>query len=381
MGSFSKTRAADISLIDNVEPIRVMNISPRSTNYVNFPEIYESVVAAAAAINAAGGIGGRPILTEWGNESADRHAVEACAKKAVKEGFTAVVGNYIGFDNASYDILRENNIPSIAPIGLTAPDFIDPAAYPLISIALVGFLGVGYQIKQDGHQSVAVIGYEGPSSQKSLKYFVAGIESWGVKLARFIPLQPGAEDISTQVKAALDSGASAICSIAGANDVCRLIRGVRGSGSNVPYYNTAIAVLPAIDTLGEAGNELTLISTFPAPGSPESKDYMTEWEKFAAPNMVRSDFTVNAWLGMHLLANVASKLKVVDGKSIQDVLNHSTEITFSFLKGYQPNGVPPIKEFPRLKRIRIYANRVRNGKLAESLYPRGANPVSPKFRL
>src|SRR6202008_4066499 len=109
-----------------------MNISTWETPVASSPQVQSAIEARVAAINASGGVGGRPIEVEFCNDKFDPNEASACARKAVDSGVVAVVGSLNLYAANIFPILAEAGIPWIGGAGSSGPiELTDPISYPI----------------------------------------------------------------------------------------------------------------------------------------------------------------------------------------------------------------------------------------------------------
>src|SRR3546814_278033 len=113
------------------EPLRLMAIADVQGLGESFANLEGGARAAAERINRDGGIDGRPVEVELCDAERNANAAAACARRAVEEGFAAVVGSTTTQGAAYLPVLEEAGIPSIANLGVGSMDFQSPVAYPI----------------------------------------------------------------------------------------------------------------------------------------------------------------------------------------------------------------------------------------------------------
>ena len=111
-------------------PLKLMVVY-EGTGPSSVPEVREGAIAAAKAINAEGGIKGRPVEVVQCDTKADPNVAAGCGRSAVAEGVVAMVGNITIFGNQFMPLMAQHNIASIGLEPATGTDFTSSASFPI----------------------------------------------------------------------------------------------------------------------------------------------------------------------------------------------------------------------------------------------------------
>ena len=112
------------------EPIKLMVIHEVELGVAN-PEIPEGAEAAAQAINAEGGVGGRPIEILSCDTGNDPNQAADCGRQAVDEGVVAVISSITPHSGSFIPLLEENQIPAVGEIPSAGAEYASPAVFPI----------------------------------------------------------------------------------------------------------------------------------------------------------------------------------------------------------------------------------------------------------
>ena len=144
-------------------PIKLMVVFEKSVGIGN-PDTADGAIAAAKAINKAGGLGGRPVQVEVCDTANDPNTAAACGTQAVSDGVVAMVGNLTTYSEQFMPLLVQNKIPSIGLNPAGAADFTSAAAFPITGGAVVTFgtlpLALANRVPRRS-------GWSGPTSQRA----------------------------------------------------------------------------------------------------------------------------------------------------------------------------------------------------------------------
>jgi ABC-type branched-subunit amino acid transport system substrate-binding protein len=312
------------------EPL-VLSVIAQGSGPVAQPEIYDGADAAAAAINAAGGVtlpdgsvSPIEILACDGASSTDPNAPLNCAREAVEAGALATVTKYSSGDDI-YTELEPAGIPVIGEIALSPGDFTNPLSFPLHPGSAGIAAGLGALAQSQGHTTVALITNDLPSGRvipDFVKPFLADPADLVAEI--YLPLDPSA-DISSLIAQA--TGADAVLSVNSAGGNVRAINALNQAG-----YTGAIAVAgltvneEMIDQIGDAADRLIIAGGWDAIASSDSAlvaDFLADMAEYA-PDAVVSEYSLNAWLTVHFVADVlaetgpdsAAIIAALDGRTV-----------------------------------------------------------------
>src|SRR5438034_11765619 len=88
-------------------PVKIFVLAPVATPIQNYPDAQAGAQAAAAAINKAGGIKGRQIEITFCNTQSQANVAVGCARQAVDDKATAVVGHISTLSTLEEPILQQ----------------------------------------------------------------------------------------------------------------------------------------------------------------------------------------------------------------------------------------------------------------------------------
>ena len=115
------------------EPIVIGSISTDESAAANFGEITDGAEACFNAINASGGINGRPIDFQSCNDGADPVQGETCARDLIDADAVAVLGGicFSCFSAPIVDILGEAGIPYVGGLPVLPNEYTNENFYPI----------------------------------------------------------------------------------------------------------------------------------------------------------------------------------------------------------------------------------------------------------
>ncbi|MDQ0691411.1 ABC transporter substrate-binding protein [Arthrobacter sp. W4I7] len=124
----------------SAEPIKLMAITATGGTGTTYESDVAGARASVRAINARGGIHGRPLELLYCNERSEAAAAEQCAREAVKEDVLAVVAMTSSRGAAQiYHVLEAADIPVLGATALSTADYTSPVAFNVDGGAMVAF--------------------------------------------------------------------------------------------------------------------------------------------------------------------------------------------------------------------------------------------------
>ncbi len=321
----------------------------------------QAALAAAKAINDAGGINGRMVTVTTCDTASDPNKSADCARKAVSDKVDAVVGMFDPFGiAATLPIFEAGKIPLIGSAGIIPPEFTSEISFPLTGGAPGGLYGAAASVLDAGCKSVVTWG-DTAADQGQTEGFVALLKSKGVD-ASYVELPTGTADVTPMVAEALSDDPDCVAYTAGGQVAAQLFTAVRRAGSKAQIFTTTQTLLPPfLEALGDDANGIKGVTTGPSVDDPTLQPFRDDMQKYASATTI-NDFTYGGWLAVEAAAEVA---KSVDGEvnaaSLLDALNSTTDLELA--------GLPPLdftkdsgsKVYPRMFNANVKYVTVKDG--------------------
>lgn len=187
------TQDADVTF--SGDPIKVMTLTPYDTDTLNFKAALDVAEGARVAINNAGGVNGHELQVVPCNEGADPNKAAACARTAVKEGVSAVIGGFTANGDTIVPILEKAGIPWIAPPVISAAELSSKFSYPIVP-GVIAQAGLGARAAEDDCDSVANVMYDLPATEAVEQLANLGLATKGHAPATVIKVPPTTTDFS-----------------------------------------------------------------------------------------------------------------------------------------------------------------------------------------
>jgi ABC-type branched-subunit amino acid transport system substrate-binding protein len=130
-GANAVSAAAGSTSASSGSTITLMLIADIASPAMALPEDVTGAQAAVNRINAAGGVNGHQLRLLSCNSQANPNTAANCARQAVSDKVSAVVGLESLESGAAVSILQQAGIASIGSTDLTAPDNTSPVSFPI----------------------------------------------------------------------------------------------------------------------------------------------------------------------------------------------------------------------------------------------------------
>ena len=249
------------------DPILIGSIQTDSSPAGQFPEISAGAEACFAAINATGGINGRPIDFQKCNDSADAVQGEKCARDLIDAGATAVIGGicFSCFSAPVVDVLGQAGVPYVGGLPVLPPEYEQENFLAITnaggSAAL--YANAAYIMQTATEKGVdanvvevnANVGEINPTLEERIKLL------GGNYVAR-IDFDPAASDLASVAQQAIDEDPNFISVQTDGPNTVKIVTSLRQQGYEGDIVVLGTAADPAsIEGMGEA-SEGVYVATF-----------------------------------------------------------------------------------------------------------------------
>jgi ABC-type branched-subunit amino acid transport system substrate-binding protein len=290
------------------------------------PEIPAAAEARVEAVNAAGGIDGRPLELIACDAKQDPNAARACARQVVEEGAVAVVGSQTNAEETVYPILEQAGLAAIGTTPTTpvaGESKIDFCFNP--GVAGV-FLAPVAALQSDGATKVSMIypSNVGPASELAKTSFEKGVESTGVEDGGLAGYNFGDTQFDAQVVKATANGVNGVFAYAPGSSQAPLVQAMRQQAPDVGVATISASLTPdVLETLGATGDGV-LAASFTQPATatelPGIEQFNADMDEYA-PEAARTDLAITAWAAVRAFEQVAAELPSVTRSGVLKAMN------------------------------------------------------------
>lgn len=292
-------------------------IAAEGTGLTNYPDVDAGAKAAVQAINATGGVNGKPIEYSFCNTRGEANGATACARAAVEDGVDAIVGRVDIFTTQSTPVLEKAGIPDVGAVPISEIDYTSPVAFPLHSGNYGAFAGGPYAFKAAGKTKMAVVrlDFAATAAQADMVEDVAaaiGMPSAGQIV---VPAQ-GVTDYAPYAQQIKDRGADSAMVLLGPQGLQSLYKAADALGVDAQLAGSVFSFGESeARAIGPAGDGIWVLSPYGPPGNVDQDAI----ERFnadldasgVAPDdlALRRSAGLNAWLAVHAAADVATGIQ------------------------------------------------------------------------
>ncbi len=351
------------------EPIVFMTIAPFESPAISVPWLQTAIEARVDAINAAGGVDGRPLQAEFCNDRSDPNEAAACARRAAEVGAVAVVGSLTTQAPAILPVLQEEGIPWVGTLGSSGTiELTDPISYPLMGGAPAINYGLAKAMVDEGATNIAIIGSDNASSKANADATLAAVEQLGATGAISLAA-PDAVDFSAVVATALQGEPDAIIPVALPDVTPRIVQAIKQAGFEGRIgMGSSLMPQTSIDALGADAEGLFIGYRYvpvTSTDNPTIAQFIADVQAKQADARI-DEIGLNGWAAVGFLSEVAADLETVDGESIIAYLEDlpAPVPMHDIAPDYGSLEAPP--EFPQARSFVAVVAEVQNGQVVQT---------------
>jgi ABC-type branched-subunit amino acid transport system substrate-binding protein len=341
-GGGSSTPAADThGLTGDPVVIEVItslsSVSPQTQDH-------QGALAAASAINASGGINGRPLdvhVCDAGSTDSPAKATDCARQLVADDAVLAEVGDYEAFQEQVNTILAAANVPNIGPTPQSQSALNAANSFPLAGSEGAGLADVladaGAKKIQVAYTNVAQAAAAVQFNQLTLQ------QGRGLQLVGGIPVDVTASDLTPAVTRGADGDGVALAMMP-THLAAWLTAASAGAFPQKLSTSSASLSKDTLAALGGKADGLLISSGLPLvtsdqPGIKQFRDEMAKYQ----PSAVVDQVSLHGWLDTWAFATVA---RTIQGPLSRDsVLKAFGNLTDFDLFGLLPKGFSTTKPF------------------------------------
>ncbi len=303
-------------------PIKLTIISQTTQQGgVGEPEVAAAARARVEAINAAGGIQGRPVELTACDSKQDPNATRACARQAVADGSVAVVGTTTTTEASVFPVLEQAHVPAIGTTPMTAAAGESKAAYCFNPGVAGDFLALVPALADAGAKKVSMVYPSNVAavSAAAKAAFDQGVKKAGVEAGTPVGYTWGETQFDTPVAKVLEGGVDGVVAVAPGATLAPLVQTLRQQSADVRVATTSVSLTPdVIEALGAAADGISAVTlTQPATATQLKgiKLFNADMDAYAKGE-ARTDLAINAWAAVWAFERIAQQLPSITRASV-----------------------------------------------------------------
>jgi ABC-type branched-subunit amino acid transport system substrate-binding protein len=331
------------------------------------PEAASGAMAAADAINASGGIYGRPLQVTVCDDSDNETKAAACARQASSLGAVATIADNTQFGTAVDPILLSEHVAAVGANPLTPADFSLTNMFPIEPGGAATTAGEAVALVKAGAKHIVVARVDNPASAIADTFVNAALAPYKLKVFKDVPVPTTAPDLSSYVADATSGGADGVLIAMNQNQGAHFIEALRQAGVKLPVATASSAVPPnELPTLGAAAEGLYVSSEFRpvATGGPGISQFLADMKQYE-PAAAINDFSINGWVSVEAFTKSVAQLNLTNVTSTT-VLAGMKQVRNLDLGGVVPNWSTVPLKVPGLSQDfnpSVMLARIQNGKI------------------
>jgi hypothetical protein len=271
-------------------------------------DVQSGLIAGENAINADGGVKGRPfkvIICNSQNSQSDPTIAEQCARSLISnQSVIASVAEDDCCGNIIDPILNTANVPNIGDLPLTAPQLSTPNSFPLEGPEPAAFGDALYDL---GARHIDYAYYASSEVAATIPLINGAMQaSRHASLAQTIPVPDPFTDLTPQISQTAKADGVAL-GLTG-DQLNAWLKIAKQQNQNQKLLASAIALQPnVIKSLGSLGNGLYEVAGLPLPTDtslPGIARFNHDMDAYQ-PKAQKDENSLNAWMSAWAVAQVA----------------------------------------------------------------------------
>jgi ABC-type branched-subunit amino acid transport system substrate-binding protein len=294
------------------------------------PDVLAGAKAAAAAIDAAGGVTDpiskqrRPIeiVPCDADNTANPSAPSECARDVLHKGVVLDVGKYT-LAGDEVDLFASAGVAMLGNSPFSQNDLTNAMSFPLAGAGASLVPGTAAALQDAGLNRIAYLSLDIPAAHAAAGFIAPILHKPDQLLAPvLLPLDPSADLTPYYARLAAEQPDGIILGVPPALVVAS-VAGLRQAGYTGKFVATPYTLTAeALDGLGAEAEGMLVASNYAALSStdnPTIRRFTDEMAKYA-PGAEKSEFSLNSWLAVHLAADIAPGLPKIDAPSFAAAL-------------------------------------------------------------
>ena len=275
---------------------------------------------AVADINAAGGILGKKLSLEFGDDAGDPKQAVSVANKFVADGVKFVVGHFnSGSTMPASDVYQENGILEITPAS-TSPQITERGMWNIFRTCgrddQQGAVAGEYILKNFQGKKIAIVHDKKPYGHGLAMEVKKKINSGGVQEVLLEGINPGEKDYSALVSKIKASGADLVYYGGEYTEAGLIVRQMRDQGVQTALMGGDGIASDEFASVGGPGVEGTLMTYGPDPRNrPEAQAIV---KKFRDNKFEPEAYTLYSYAAVQVMQQAAEAAKSLDPKKVAD---------------------------------------------------------------
>jgi ABC-type branched-subunit amino acid transport system substrate-binding protein len=344
-------------------PVSIMVTGTLSSPDLSYPQAADGALAAAQAINKAGGIDGHPVNVIQCNDELSPSTAVSCVQKAVQDKVVALVGGIDLFSAELWPTLKSADIPWIGMDVISADQATDPMSYPMTGGTVVDFYESGRLAVQKGGKRVVIIKNQNTQATFVADTVAAGVASAGGTVAAEVVSDIGNPDPSPAAEQAIAKHPDAMACACNTGDAARILKAVRQAGFSGTFAMGYPSLLTSdVQSLGALADDTYLPSDIAASTDPSASLFFSEMHA-DYPSAATDGISAGSWMGTYVVAQLLKGQSALTSATLVHQLNTAPALDTYGLTGGSETFAKPgdLSQYPRIADPNVVNYEVTNG--------------------
>ncbi len=286
-------------------------------------QMKNGVAQAVEDINKAGGILGKQITVEYGDDVSDPKQGVSVANNFAADGVRFVIGNYnSGVTMPSSEVYQENGILEITPAS-TNPQITERKMWNIFRTCgrddQQGQVAGAYIVKHFKGKKIAVVHDKTTYGKGLADETIKAMAKGGMKPVLYEGINVGEKDYSALVSKIKQSGADLVYWGGLYTEGGLIVRQMRDQGVKAPLMGGDGITSDEFAQVGGPGVEGTLMTYGPDPrNKPEAKAVVAE---FRAKKFEPEAYTLYSYAGVQVIKQAAEAAKSLEPKKVAEKMH------------------------------------------------------------
>jgi len=286
-------------------------------------QMKNGVAQAVEDINKAGGILGKQITVEYGDDVSDPKQGVSVANNFAADGVRFVIGNYnSGVTMPSSEVYQENGILEITPAS-TNPQVTERKMWNIFRTCgrddQQGQVAGAYIVKHFKGKKIAVVHDKTTYGKGLADETIKAMAKGGMKPVLYEGINVGEKDYSALVSKIKQSGADLVYWGGLYTEGGLIVRQMRDQGVKAPLMGGDGITSDEFAQVGGPGVEGTLMTYGPDPrNKPEAKAVVAE---FRAKKFEPEAYTLYSYAGVQVIKQAAEAAKSLEPKKVAEKMH------------------------------------------------------------
>ena len=347
------------------KPVVLGLIGEENTAGLSFPDAQKAAKIAASAVNAAGGIKGRPVQIDFCNTQNSPQQSSVCAERVLGQDKAVMIagGSTVTQTAPLYQSAKLHNTFVLGELPYTNQDLTSSLSYPILPGAF-GNLAVS-SVLPKGTTTLAIPNYPTPASSQNIKRILAKLPS-GIKTTQ-ISVSLTASSFQSYCLKAKQAGAQVVLPLLASGALTTMASTCQQIGYSPTWLLSTGSIDSAtVKTFSAKKLENRVIVDYSAS---VLSQFQADTAKYGSSvgglTDTYGDVTLTAWLAVKAAAKVLNASKDVTGSSAMAYLKGlSGGLDIGLSSPLNWNSAGPVSGAPRMVLRQVTSGTISGGKLS-----------------